>query len=68
MKKIYIRPKTDMVLLDTCCICAGSPKTKWVVDDASEDDPEDTPHWGPIILDKGKGNMGDYDPWNSDNW
>lgn len=57
-----------MVKIDTCSICAVSPKIKWVVDDASEDNPEDEPHWGPIIEDKGKGNMGDYDPYDPENW
>lgn len=63
-----MKPETAMVILDTCHICAGSPTIKWVVDDAQEDTPEDEPHWGPIITDKGEGNMDDYDPWDSDNW
>lgn len=63
-----MKPETAMVILDTCHICAGSPTPIWkVVDEADVDDPEN-PHWGPIILDKGEGNMDDYDPWDPDNW
>lgn len=29
MKKIYMKPETAMVILDTCHICAGSPTLKW---------------------------------------
>ena len=67
MKKIYMQPETTMVIVDTCSICAGSPKIKWVVYNASDDDPEDT-DWGSIITDKGEGNMGSYDPWDPNNW
>lgn len=62
-----MKPETAMVILDICHICAGSPTLKWVVYEDNEDEPED-PHWGPIKPDKGVGNMGNYDPWDSDNW
>lgn len=57
---------TTTIMAETCSICAGSPP-KWKVDEPDVDDPEN-PHWGPIKPDKGEGNMGSYDPWDSDNW
>ena len=58
---------TTTIMAETCSICAGSPTLNWKVDEPDVDDPEN-PHWGPIKPDKGKGNMGSYDPWDSDNW
>lgn len=62
-----MKPETAMVIVDTCHICAGSPTLNWKVDEPDVNDPEN-PHWGPIKPDKGKDNMGSYDPWDSDNW
>lgn len=72
MKKTYLKPDTNLVILDACSICAGSPTFVWDVDKAHKEGDEGetptTPDWGPIIVDKGEGNMGNYDPWNSSNW
>lgn len=74
MKKTYLKPDTTLVQLDTCSICAGSPSLVpvWDVDKAyKEGDESETPttsDWGPIKFDQGKGNMGSYDPYDSDNW
>lgn len=62
-----MKPETAVVIVDTCHICAGSPTLNWKVDEPDVDDPEN-PHWGPIKPDKGKDNMGSYDPWDSENW
>lgn len=62
-----MKPETAMVKVDTCHICAGSPTLNWKVDEPDVNDPEN-PHWGPIKPDKGKDNMGSYDPWDSKNW
>lgn len=62
-----MKPETAVVIVDTCHICAGSPTLNWKVDEPDVNDPEN-PHWGPIKPDKGKDNMGSYDPWDSENW
>lgn len=62
-----MKPETAVVIVDTCHICAGSPTLNWKVDEPDVNDPEN-PHWGPIKPDKGKDNMGSYDPWDSANW
>lgn len=67
MKKRYICPMTTTIMAETCNICAGSPTQIWKVDEPDVDNPEN-PHWGPIKPDKGKDNMGSYDPWDSANW
>ena len=70
MKKIYERPTTKMVQVDTCCICAASPNSpKWVVDKTSDEDYDtESPHWGPIHYD-GDGTIDKKnDPFDSENW
>ena len=66
-KKIYITPELEFLANEAMLMV----KTSWNVDkDVDEADwemnhPND---WGNIFFDKGQGNNGDYDPWDSDNW
>ena len=65
-KKIYITPELEFLANETMLM-----QNSWNVDkvddeaDWEENHPND---WGNIFFDKGQGNNGDYDPWNSDNW
>lgn len=65
-KKIYITPELEFLANETMLMV-----NTWNVDkdddvsDWEENHPND---WGNIIFDKGQGNNGDYDPWDSDNW
>ena len=59
---------TTTIMAETCSFCAGS--LKWTERPEPQDPevPEEPSSWGPIKPDKGKGNMGSYDPWDSANW
>ena len=65
-KKIYITPELEFLANETMLM-----QNSWNVDkvddeaDWEENHPND---WGNIFFDKGQGNNGDYDPWDSDNW
>ena len=65
-KKIYITPELEFLANETMLM-----QNSWNVDkvddeaDWEENHPND---WGNIFFDKGQGNNGEYDPWNSDNW
>ena len=65
-KKIYITPELEFLANETMLM-----QNSWNVDkvddeaDWEENHPND---WGNIFFDKGPGNNGDYDPWDSDNW
>ncbi len=65
-KKIYITPELEFLANETMLMV-----NTWNVDkdddvsDWEENHPND---WGKIFFDKGQGNNGDYDPWDSDNW
>ena len=65
-KKIYITPELEFLANETMLM-----QNSWYVD-KDDDDPdweENHPNdWGNIFFDKGQGNNGDYDPWDSDNW
>ena len=65
-KKIYITPELEFLANETM-LMQNSWKVDKVDDEANweENHPND---WGNIFVDKGPGNNGDYDPWDSDNW
>ena len=65
MKRTYIKPAVEILDLETKATCVVA---SWKVrDEKGEIYNPDTDH-GYIIEDKGDGNNGDYDPWNSTNW
>ena len=65
-KKIYITPELEflaneaMLMVNTWNVGKVDDEAHW-----EENHPND---WGNIFFDKGPGNNGEYDPWNSDNW
>ena len=65
-KKIYITPELEFLANETM-LMQNSWNMDKVDDEANweENHPND---WGNIFFDKGPGNNGDYDPWDSDNW
>ena len=65
-KKIYITPELEFLANETM-LMVNTWNVDKVDDEANweENHPND---WGNIFFDKGPGNNGDYDPWNSDNW
>ena len=65
MKRTYIKPAVEILDLETKATCVVA---SWKVKgENGEIYNPDTDH-GYIIEDKGNGNNGDYDPWNSTNW
>lgn len=64
-KKIYITPELEFLANETMLMV-----NTWNVDKVDDDSWEENhPNdWGNIFFDKGPGNNGDYDPWDSDNW
>ena len=65
-KKIYITPELEFLANETMLM-----QNSWNVDKVDDDPDWEEKHpndWGNIFFDKGQGNNGDYDPWNSDNW
>ena len=65
MKRTYIKPAVEILDLETKATCVVA---SWKVrDEKGEIYNPDTDH-GYIIEDKGDGNNGEYDPWNSTNW
>lgn len=65
MKRTYIKPAVEILDLETKATCViASWKVKG---ENGEIYNPDTDH-GYIIEDKGDGNNGDYDPWDSDKW
>ena len=65
-KKIYITPELEFLANETMLMV-----NTWNVDKVDDDLNWEENHpndWGKIFVDKGPGNNGDYDPWNSDNW
>lgn len=71
MKKRYISPDTEVIAAEVSRLCANSKPT-WHVDPNGEHTHQDgdTPgeNWDWILYDKGEGNNGDYDAWDSANW
>ena len=65
-KKIYITPELEFLANETM-LMVNTWNVDKVDDEANweENHPND---WGNIFFDKGPGNNGDYDPWDSDNW
>ena len=65
MKRTYIKPAVEILDLETKATCV---MMSWNVrDEKGQIYNPDTDH-GYIIEDKGDGNNGEYDPWNSTNW
>ena len=65
-KKIYITPELEFLANETMLMV-----NTWNVDKVNDDSDWEMNHpndWGNIFFDKGQGNNGDYDPWDSDNW
>ena len=65
-KKIYITPELEFLANETMLM-----QNSWNVDKVDDEANWEENHpndWGNIFFDKGPGNNGDYDPWNSDNW
>ena len=65
-KKIYITPELEFLANETMLM-----QNSWNVDKVDDEADWEMNHpndWGNIFFDKGPGNNGDYDPWNSDNW
>ena len=65
-KKIYITPELEFLANETMLM-----QNSWNVDKVDDEANWEENHpndWGNIFSDKGPGNNGDYDPWDSDNW
>lgn len=65
-KKIYITPELEFLANETMLM-----QNSWNVDKVDDEANWEENHpndWGKIFFDKGQGNNGDYDPWDSDNW
>ena len=65
-KKIYITPELEFLANETMLM-----QNSWYVDKVDDEANWEENHpndWGNIFFDKGPGNNGDYDPWDSDNW
>ena len=65
-KKIYITPELEFLANETMLM-----QNSWNVDKVDDEANWEENHpndWGNIFFDKGPGNNGDYDPWDSDNW
>ena len=64
MKRTYIKPAVEILDLETKATCVIA---SWNVrDENGEIYNPDTDHG--YIIEDNKDNLGDYDPWNSDNW
>ena len=66
-KKIYITPELEFLANEAMLMV----KTSWNVGKVNDEADWEMNHpndWGNIFFDKGQGNNGDYDPWDSDNW
>ena len=61
MKRTYIKPAVEILDLETKATCVVA---SWKVKGDSYN--PDTDHG--YIIEDNKDNLGDYDPWNSDNW
>lgn len=62
MKRTYIKPAVEILDIETKATCAA---TSWHVSGKNTNSETDS---GWVIEDKGDGNNGDYDPWDSTNW
>ena len=61
MKRTYIKPAVEILDLETKATCVIA---SWKVNGDNYN--PDTDHG--YIIEDNKDNLGDYDPWNSDNW
>ena len=65
MKREYRKPTIEVVDIETMATCLQA--VSWNVrDEKGEIYNPDTDHG--YIIEDNKDNLGDYDPWNSDNW
>ena len=62
MKREYRKPTIEVVDIETMATCLQA--VSWKVKGDSYN--PDTDHG--YIIEDNKDNLGDYDPWNSDNW
>ena len=65
MKRTYIKPAVEILGLETK---ATFMVDSWNVRDENGNIYDPSTDHGYIIEDKGDGNNGDYDPWDSTNW
>ena len=60
MKREYRKPTIEVVDIETMATCVVA---SWHVDDPGRPSTDQG-----YIIEDNKDNLGDYDPWNSDNW
>ena len=65
MKRTYIKPAVEILDLETKATCVVA---SWNVRNEKEEIYDPSTDHGYIIEDQGKGNNGEYDPWDSTNW
>lgn len=65
MKRTYIKPAVEILDLETKATCVVA---SWKVKGENGEIYDPSTDHGYIIEDKGDGNNGEYDPWNSTNW
>ena len=65
MKRTYIKPAVEILDLETKATCVIA---SWKVKGENGEIYDPSTDHGYIIEDKGEGNNGEYDPWNSTNW
>ena len=65
MKREYRKPTIEVVDIETMATCLQA--VSWNVRDEKGEIYDPSTDHGYIIEDN-KDNLGDYDPWNSDNW
>ena len=66
MKREYRKPTIEVVDIETMATCLQA--VSWNVRDEKGEIYDPSTDHGYIIEDKGDGNNGEYDPWNSTNW
>ena len=65
MKRTYIKPAVEILDLETKATCVIA---SWKVKGENGEIYDPSTDHGYIIEDKGDGNNGEYDPWDSTNW
>ena len=65
MKRTYIKPAVEVLDLETKATCVIA---SWKVKGENGEIYDPSTDHGYIIEDKGDGNNGEYDPWDSTNW
>lgn len=61
MKRTYIKPAVEILDIETKATCAA---TSWHVSGKNTNSETDS-GW---VIEDGKDDLGDNDPWNSGNW